>query len=174
MFDKFVPDIYQKSIYTINYNKLKTSGIKCIIFDLDNTISPVTMSNSTKRLKNLFFKLKTMGFKCIILSNSGKKRVEPFKNELALDSGYSSRKPNNKKYIKIMNSYNFVPNEIAAVGDQLLTDVYGANKMGFTSILVNPLGAKDFIVSIFNRAIEKIIFTIFTRKDVFVRGRYYE
>lgn len=174
MFSKFLPDIYQKSIYKINYNKLKSLGIKCIIFDLDNTITPINLNVPTNRLKELFNKLKNMGFKCIILSNSNKKRVEPFKNSLGVDSGFSSRKPSNKKYIKVMNNYNYVPDEIAAVGDQLLTDIYGANKMGFTSILVNPMGQKDFIISLFNRFIEKIIFRTFRKRDLFVRGKYYD
>ena len=174
MFSKFLPDIYQKSVYKINYDKLKSSGIKCLIFDLDNTITPINLNKPSKRLKDLFTRLKNMGFKCIILSNSGKKRVEPFKNSLAVDSGYSCRKPNNKKYIKVMNSYNYAPDEIAAIGDQLLTDVYGANKMGFTSVLVNPIGQKDFVISLFNRFIEKIIFRTFRKRDLFTRGKYYD
>ena len=174
MFSKFLPDIYQKSVYKINYVKLKNSGIKCLIFDLDNTITPIDLNKPTKRLINLFNKLKNMGFKCLILSNSGKKRVEPFKNSLAVDSGFSSRKPSNKKYIKVMNNYNYIPDEIAAIGDQLLTDIYGANRMGFTSILVNPMGEKDFVVSIFNRFIEKIIFRTFRKRDLFTRGKYYD
>lgn len=174
MFSKFLPDIYQKSVYRINYDKLKSLGIKCLIFDLDNTITPIGLSAPTRRLKNLFTKLKTMGFKCIILSNSGRKRVEPFKNALAVDSGFSSRKPTNRKYIKVMNNYNYVPDEIAAIGDQLLTDIYGANRMGFTSILVNQIGQKDFVVSMINRFIEKIIFRTFRKKDLFTRGKYYD
>lgn len=174
MFEIFVPDMYQKSIYTIDYNKLKTSGIKCIIFDLDNTISPTTLSKPTKKLKVFFTKLKHMGFKCIILSNSGKKRVEPFKNELAVDAGASSKKPRKDKYLKIMENYKFSPSEIAAVGDQLLTDIYGANKLGLTSVLVNQMGAKDFFNSTFNRMMEKIIFRFLKSKDLFCRGRYYD
>lgn len=174
MFDKFVPDIYQKSIYTIDYNKLKTSGIRCLIFDLDNTISPTTLSKPTIRLKNHFTKLKQMGFKCIILSNSGKKRVEPFKNELAVDAGAYSKKPKDRKYLKIMDNYKFIPNEIAMIGDQLLTDVYAANKLGLTSVLVNQMGAKDFFNSIFNRTMEKIIFKFLKAKDLFCKGRYYD
>ena len=174
MFSKFIPDIYSKSVYKINYEKLRNSGIRCLVFDLDNTITPVTLNKPTKRLKDLFTKLKSMGFKCIILSNSKKKRIEAFKNELAVDSGYSARKPSNKKYIKIMNNYNYVPDEIACVGDQLITDVYGANKMGFTSILVNPIGKKDLVVSTFNRFMEKIIFRSFRKRDLFIRGKYYD
>ena len=49
----FIPDIYQKSIFTINYDKLKKKGIKCLLFDLDNTISPakeVVLCKKTKKL----------------------------------------------------------------------------------------------------------------------------
>ncbi len=174
MFSKFLPDIYQKSIYKINYEKLKSCGIKCLIFDLDNTITPVTLNKPTKRLKDLFNRLKLMGFKCLILSNSGKKRVEQFKNGLCVDSGFSCKKPSNKKYIKVMNNYNYMPDEIAMVGDQLLTDIYGANRMGFTSILVNQIGKKDLVISLFNRFIEKIIFRTFRKRDLFTRGKYYD
>ena len=69
MFDKFVPDIYQKSIYTIDYEKLKKSKIKCLIFDLENTIAPNNLKKPNKKLKDLFEELKDMGFKIIIVSN---------------------------------------------------------------------------------------------------------
>ena len=39
--EKYVPDIYQKSIYTINYDSLLSRGIKCLLFDLDNTLAPI-------------------------------------------------------------------------------------------------------------------------------------
>lgn len=174
MFLKFMPDIYQKSIFSINYNKLKASGIKCLVFDLDNTISPITVNVPDKKTKELFVKLKSLGFKCLILSNSGKRRVEPFKNALSIDAGFSSRKPKSDKYLKIMNNYNFNPNQIAVVGDQLLTDVYGANKVGITSILVNQMGAKDFKKSFLNRIIESVILRSFYKRDLLIKGRYYD
>ena len=40
MLKRFIPDVYQENIFTINYKKLKKTGIKCLLFDLDNTISP--------------------------------------------------------------------------------------------------------------------------------------
>ena len=52
MLEKFVPDIYQKSIYDINYDTLKKRGIKCLIFDLDNTLVPVTVKKPTKKVLN--------------------------------------------------------------------------------------------------------------------------
>ena len=45
MVEKFMPDIYQKSIYYINYDKLYKKGIRCLLFDLDNTIVPSHTNN---------------------------------------------------------------------------------------------------------------------------------
>ena len=72
--DIFIPDVYQKSIYDINYKKLKKSGIKCILFDLDNTLVPYTTKEPTKQIKDLFAKIQS-DFKLIIMSNSGKNRL---------------------------------------------------------------------------------------------------
>lgn len=174
MIDKFVPDIYAQSIHRINYENLIKKGIKCIIFDLDNTIAPVDIKEPDEEAKNLMFKLKEMGIKPILMSNSEKKRVEPFRNGLEIDSCADARKPFKKNYKKILSIYKFNPEEIACVGDQLLTDVVGANKMGMTSILINPISKKDRIITKPNRILENIIMKILGAKDAFKKGKYYE
>ena len=83
--DIFVPDMYQKSIYTINYEKLFEDGIRCLLFDLDNTCVPYVEKVPSQKLKDLFDRLKELGFKVIIFSNATKKRLEPFKNGLVVD-----------------------------------------------------------------------------------------
>ena len=120
MFNMFVPDMYQKSIYNIDYKKLKKNGIKCLIFDLDNTLTPVNLKSPSKKLKDLMEDLKNLKFKLIIVSNATKKRVEPFKDILCIDSAYLSLKPFRRKYQKVLKIYNFKENEIACIGDQLL------------------------------------------------------
>ncbi len=170
----FLPDIYQKSIYTINYESLKNAGIKLVLFDLDNTLVPVKASAPTKKLKDLFEDIKRLGLQPIILSNSGQARVAPFKDGLFVDAACSSRKPLKRKYKKILNMYNVKPSEIAAVGDQLLTDVLGANRMGITSILVNQISTTDFPWTKFNRFIEGLILKHFKKMGVFSKGEYYE
>ena len=62
----------------------------------------------------------------------------------------------------------------ASVGDQLLTDVLGANRLGITTILVNPISTNDFKITKFNRFTERIIINHFTKKGVFKKGEYYE
>ena len=174
MVENYMPDIYQKSIYYINYDKLYKKGIRCILFDLDNTMTPSYVKKPTKRLKRLFDELKDKGFKLIIISNSPKYRLEPFKTYLNVDACSFSLKPSKNKYEKIMEKFKYKSTELAAIGDQLLTDIYGANKLDITSILVNPLTEKDYNITMFNRIVEKYIFIRLEKKDLFTRGKYYE
>ena len=170
----YVPDMYQKSIYTIDYQKLYNRGIKCLLFDLDNTIVPIKMKTPSKKIKNLYNDLKEKGFKIIIFSNSGKSRLKPFKDELEVDCSASSMKPFKKKFLKVLDEYGYQINEVAIIGDQLLTDIFGGNKIGITTILVNPVGKKDLFFTKINRCIEKSIMKKLRKKDLFVKGRYYE
>jgi len=172
--DQLRPDIYQKSIYDIDYEKLKKAGIKCLLFDLDNTLAPIDVDMPDKKLLDFFLYLEEIGFKCIILSNSKKKRVLPFKEHCNLDSAFKSRKPLKKKYLKILEMYSYKDTEIACIGDQLLTDILGANRLGFTSILVNPMSKKERIVTKGNRILEKMIFHSFKRRGIFEKGVYYD
>ena len=174
MLNNFVPDIYQKSIYDIDYKKLKKNGIKCVIFDLDNTMVPISIKGPTKKIKDLIEDIKDLKLKIIIVSNSPKKRVEPFKDLLCVDSAYLSFKPLKRKYKKIMNAYRLKETQIACIGDQLLTDIWGANRMGFVSVLVNPIGTTDFVLTKFNRFVESTIYGKLKKHELLKRGHYYE
>ena len=170
----FYPDIYQKSIYTINYNKLLDNGIKCLLFDLDNTIIPYIEKKPTKELKEHFDKLKDMGFKLIIFSNSRKERLEPFKRYLNVDCSAKSRKPFKGKFLKVLKKYNYSLSEVAIIGDQLVTDIYGGNKVGITTILVNPISNIDMPFTKIHRFIEKKKIKKMTKQGIFKTGEYYD
>lgn len=172
--DNFIPDMYKKSIYDIHYENLKKRGIKCLLFDLDNTIAPLNVKEPDKKIKDLFSDIEDVGFKVIILSNATRNRVQPFKEKLNLDSSCNSHKPSSKKYKKIMNIYGFKEEEIACIGDQLLTDIYGANRLGFLSILVNPISNVDQLFTKINRYFERKILKKLEKRGLFKIGEYYE
>lgn len=172
--EKYVPDLYQKSIYTIDYTKLKNRGIKCLLFDLDNTIVPIKMKAPSNKIKELFTTLKRKGFKIIIFSNSPKSRLKPFKEQLNVDCSASSHKPSIKKFNQILTVYGYDVSEVAIIGDEMLTDILGGNKIGITTILVNPVGKKDFFFAAIRRKLEKHIMKRLRDKDLFSKGRYYE
>ena len=76
--------------------------------------------------------------------------------------------------MKILKTFGYKPEEVAAIGDQLLTDVLGANRMQITSILVNPMSKKDGISTNLNRIIERMIIKRLEKKELFERGKYYD
>lgn len=172
--DGFVPDIYQKSIYTIDYQALKKSGIRFLIFDLNNTMAPLSLEIPDKKLKDLFAYLESLKFKIVIVSNASKSRVEPFKEKLNVDAAFKSGKPRKKKYQRILELYHVKVHEVASIGDQLVTDIYGANKMGFTSILVNPISKKDLWSTNFSSALERHLYSLMKKKGILEKGVYYE
>ena len=145
-----------------------------MLFDLDNTLVPVSVKTPNTKLKNFITDLKKKGFKVIIFSNSPKRRLLPFKNELEVDCSASSKKPRTKKFLQVLRLYGYVISEVAIIGDQLLTDVLGGNRIGITTILVNPISTKDFLWTRFSRKKEVKIMKKLRDNDLFVKGRYYD
>lgn len=173
--NNFLPDVYQKSIYHINYDKLLDDGIKCILFDLDNTCAPYKDSEPNKKLIELFETLKDMGFKLVIFSNAPKRRIYPFKKALNVDCLARARKPIKNSFLKIIKLFGYDLSEVAIVGDQLYKDILGGNRVGITTVLVNPMSKDDMIFTkLIFRNLEKIKYCELAKKELLVRGKYYD
>ena len=140
---------------------------------MDNTIAPYSKVEPDKKIKDLFDFLRS-DFKLVIMSNSGKNRLRPFKEQLNVDVAYRSMKPLKKKYKKILKLYKYQPNEIAMIGDQLLTDIYGANRMGMVSILVNSISKIEIFPTIITRRFERRIIKRLNKRGILIKGEYYD
>jgi HAD superfamily phosphatase (TIGR01668 family) len=172
--DKYVPDMYRKSIFDVNYDLLSSRGIKCLLFDLDNTLALISEKKPRKEVIELFNRLKEKGFKIIIFTNSPSKRVKPFKNILEVDCCPFACKPFSRKFLSIIKIYNLQFSEIAIIGDSMMDDIYGGNKVGITTILIERLGNKEFFIAALKRKREKRIIKKLTENNLFVKGKYYE
>lgn len=174
MIELYKPDMYKKDIYSVDYKKLLSYGIKCILFDLDNTLVACNKNKPSRKLKDFIEKLKDMGFKIIIFSNSNKKRLTPFKKVLEVDCSYSSKKPFQGKFKKVLREYKYSQSEVAIIGDQLLTDVLGGNRMGIFTVLIKPISSKELLGTKINRIFEKRIIRKLEKNNIFKRGNYYD
>lgn len=172
--EKYVPDMYQQSIYTIDYQKLINKGIKCILFDLDNTLAPINFKEPEEKLIELINNLKEKNFKLIIFSNSPKHRVKIFADRLKVDFISSARKPSKKNVLLLLNKYDYNVNEVAIIGDQILTDILCGNKVGIMTILTKPLSNKDLIWTKINRIFERHIMKKLRNKNLFSKDIFYE
>ena len=165
---KFIPKMYQKNIYTINYPKLKEKGIKLLIFDLDNTIGSVQEEIMNKRTADFLNKL-AKDFIIVIASNSKEERVKKFCSPVNFYYVSFALKPTSKSFMKIKKKYNIAYQEMAMIGDQIITDILGANCLNIYTILVDPIN-NDLKITSLNRKLEEII----NKKNKLIRGNYYE
>ena len=154
---KILPKWYSKSIYDIDLEKLKTLNIKYLLSDLDNTIVGYNIKEPTDKVYQLIKNLKEKGIELIIVSNNNYKRLTKFCSPCSIKFLSSTKKPSSKKLTKFLKENKLCIEECAFVGDQLLTDMWCANKTGCISILVDPLQKKESIFTFINRRIDKRI-----------------
>ena len=163
MFRKFYPDLYVDSTYEIDFEKLYSEGIRGLIFDIDNTLVEHGLP-ATDRARELFDRLRDIGFKTCLISNNKEPRVKPFAMEVKSDYVFKANKPSKKNYLKAMDIMNTDKSNTCFVGDQLFTDVYGANRCDIKSILVKPIHPKEEIQIVLKRKLEKIVLHFYKKR----------
>ncbi len=156
MFKAFYPFAYVESIFSIDYKKLFNKGYRGIVFDIDNTLVPHG-ADSTKETDELFRNIQKIGLKTLLLSNNDEERIRRFiKN---IDSLYicDADKPKTDGYYKALEMLNMEKERVIYIGDQIFTDIYGANKCGIDNILVKYIGYYDGEKIGIKRNLEKIV-----------------
>ena len=158
---KFIPTIYKETVFDVDYIKLYESGIRLILTDLDNTLVSYKDDVVSEKLLEFINERKNEGFEVMIISNnSSEKRVKEFAEKLDIKYISKAMKPLKGGFKKILKkaSRKYNPDEIVAIGDQLMTDVFAANRMNYTSILVKAIDRKtETWTTRFNRALEKYV-----------------
>ncbi len=171
--NNYIPNMYKKDILDIDYSRLKEQGISTLMFDLDNTVALIDEDELPKKVHKLFSKLKE-DFNIIIISNNFKSRIEAFCKPFNTPFVSLAMKPLPFCFSKMKKKYNLKKEEMCMIGDQLITDILGANKFGIYTILVDPLGERDLKITTFNRFIEKIKMKKLTKLGILERGKYYD
>ena len=149
----------ERNLYPRDYfKKLYEQGYRGVIFDVDNTLVPHN-APADDRAKALFQELHEIGFKALLLSNNKEPRVKCFKEDVTYCSYiYKAGKPGKAGYEKAMGQMETDTTNTIFVGDQILTDVWGANRAGIRSVMVKPVKKwHEEIQIIFKRFLEAII-----------------
>ena len=157
-------DVLRKSVKEINVTFLKENRIKALILDVDNTILDFH-KNIPEGVQEWCEGLKKQGIKFCILSNSNQKeKVKMVAEKLQLPYFYFGTKPLKRGFKKAIKQLGEKEEHIAAVGDQIFTDVIGANRCHIFSILVEPIGEKDILITKIKRPLENFIIKKYQQK----------
>lgn len=163
MLERFYPREYMDSAYSIPYEEYYRSGMRGVIFDIDNTLV-MHGAPADDRAIRLFRRLRSMGMKTCLLSNNKERRVKPFAG--AVGSAYICRagKPAVRGYRAAMEKMGTDAASTLFVGDQLFTDVYGANRAGIYGILTRPINPREEIQIVLKRRLEAIVLFFYRRR----------
>lgn len=157
----FKPDIKLDKITDISLELLKEKGITALILDVDNTLSIHHGMTLTDGLEEWLALMRGNGIKLIILSNSKKKRVEPFAKKINLDFISTGLKPLPFKFFKATGRLGIKRKNAAVVGDQLFTDSLGAHLSGITAIILDPILPETMWGFRLKRYLEKILYSFY-------------
>lgn len=148
------------SIYDIQPEDLTKHGIKAIICDLDNTLIAWNQWEHTDEMASWLETYKGAGLGIYLLSNNNYNRVLKVAEPLELRFTSSALKPRRKNFVIAIEDLKVPHENVAVIGDQILTDIIGANRNQLKSILVKPIAPNDNIFTWLNRLIERIAFKI--------------
>lgn len=133
------PNYVFNSIADISLGFLEKEGIKALILDLDNTLTTHNNPIPKPEIMSWLNGMKASGLPMMIVSNNHYERVKPFADALGLPFVPDGKKPSSKGYNEACKRIGLDKSQIAAVGDQIFTDVLGCKLTGIRSIFTYPI-----------------------------------
>ena len=135
-----IPQGVYRSIYHMDKEALARRGVKLLLADLDNTLARYGQRKPDQQLCHWVEDLRERGIQVFILSNSRKPdRVSAFADALGVPFYGRAHKPGRTGFAAALKQTGCRPEEAAMVGDQIFTDVLGANRMEIPAYLVEPI-----------------------------------
>ena len=162
---KLYPGEMAESVYAYDFDGALKKGIKGVLFDIDNTLVPHD-APADDRARALMEELRARGLSLGLVSNNHEPRVKSFSEACGgLDYVFLSHKPKPDAYLRLRRKLGLSASQVIFFGDQLFTDIWGANNAGIHSILVEPIDKSTDIPRIkLKRQLEKPILCLYKKR----------
>jgi len=152
----FTPTYIYERVDKIPFEVLEKHNIKGIMFDLDNTLTDYNGIMSKEKIEWIK-EAKKRGINVCILSNSHRqKKIRGLMKELDINGLNLAMKPMLKGYRYALNLLGVKKENACMIGDQIFTDIWGANRFGIMSILVRPFDSNEEFWVKLKRPIENL------------------
>lgn len=153
---KFIPNEYHTDVFKVDYDELKSLGKTFLFCDLDNTLDPYSEELPTEKIHKWKETVSKAGLKIILISNNHKPRVRKYAIELGVPFLAGAKKPLKFGFKKLLRSYKLSPAQVVIMGDQIMTDVLGGNRLGAYTIFIDSIDKTgESWYTRYNRRMEK-------------------
>ena len=136
--------MHAKNIQSIDLLQLRSAGINSLIVDLDETLRKRNSSDMPESSIKWIEEVKSRGFKvCVTSNNPFGWRIEKVREMLDTPVAFLAFKPFPMAFKQAMKQLGSDPSNTALIGDQVFTDIFGANILGIYTILVDPISGAE-------------------------------
>lgn len=155
----FCPTEALDKLEDVDLEGLRAAGKSVILLDVDNTLLPWRSRDIPESTTRWLEKAKAMGFQFCILSNTrNPERLTELAGKMGIPFVRDKFKPSTRMYNMALEQFKIEPSAAVMIGDQLLTDVLGANRAGIDSIWIKKIGDHEFIgTRLLSRNVERIV-----------------
>ncbi len=152
----FYPTIYRRRVTDVSVDDLRALGVRGVLLDVDNTLTTHDNPHLDPAVTAWLETMRAAGFLLTVVSNNSEERVRPFADNIGLGYQAKAAKPLPRGYRAAAQKMGLPVQECVAIGDQIFTDIIGANLAGMPCVLLEPIEpevAQKFIV--LKRKLEK-------------------
>ena len=151
------PNYNIESIYDIDIEELKTTGIKALFFDLDSTLMKSKSGKFSFKTIQYLNDLKSNFKLAIITNNKRQEYIDKVKSQTDIPVYSDAKKPSTKILLKACKDINVNPTNTAMIGDRPLSDILGGINAKMTTILVDSISKNEENVLVrFVRFLERL------------------
>jgi HAD superfamily phosphatase (TIGR01668 family) len=151
------PDLRFAYVEQIDVPTLATRGITGVLADLDGTLVGDHQHEVAGSVSAWVDGLRAAGIDVCIVSNSGPARVAPVAAALEVPYVAHAAKPLRRGIDAGLRVLARPANDVALVGDQLFTDVWGGRRSHLLTILVEPRSADQTLLTRLKRPLERLV-----------------
>ena len=156
---RFSPAASIERVEDVDLVAVKESGKRLVLLDVDNTLLPWRGNEVPEGVTDWLERGKSLDLEFCILSNTRHpERLQALSEKMGVAFIRAKFKPSRQMYFMALEKYGAKPEETVMVGDQLLTDVLGANRSNIDAIWIKPIGRSEFVgTRLVSRNLERLI-----------------
>ncbi len=151
----FAPAHAVENLPAIDLERLYERGKRLILLDVDNTLVQWKQEEFSPEVVAWIERAKALGFGLCIISNTHRlDRLERLRTTLGIETVRGRFKPSRAMFRLALIKFGRKAEEAVMIGDQMMTDIFGANRSGIDAIWVRKMEGKEFGGTRINRVIE--------------------
>jgi uncharacterized protein len=166
--DSFCPTWTAASVTAIDASFFEAHGVRGVILDLDNTLVPWRGVEIPADVADWVRRMRAASLRLCIVSNTHRPgRLRQLAAAFEIPYVPGSTKPRRRGFLQAAEMMGVTVDECAVVGDQVMTDIWGGNRCGMLTVLVDRLSDREFVGTRWiNRSLEALLLRQLRRRGL--------